>query len=133
MADFVVIENHAEQIKSDIEKALMRAAEIIGGKCEKYAKQNLRRNGSIQTSRLFNSITHDTKKEGGDIVATIGTNVEYSPYVELGHHQEPGRYVPALGKRLVADWVAPKPYLRPALEDHILEYQKIINQEMRNG
>lgn len=31
--------------------------------------------------------------------------VEYAPYVEFGHRQTPGRYVPAIGKRLKAGWV----------------------------
>lgn len=31
--------------------------------------------------------------------------VEYASYVEYGHRQEPGRYVPALGKQLKKAWV----------------------------
>lgn len=31
--------------------------------------------------------------------------VEYASYVEYGHRQEPGRFVPAIGKRLKASWV----------------------------
>lgn len=32
-------------------------------------------------------------------------NVEYAPFVEYGHRQKVGRYVPKLGKRLVKPWV----------------------------
>ena len=31
--------------------------------------------------------------------------VEYASYVEFGHRQQPGRYVPALGKQLKQGWV----------------------------
>lgn len=31
--------------------------------------------------------------------------VHYASYVEYGHRQEPGRFVPAIGKRLVNSWV----------------------------
>ena len=31
--------------------------------------------------------------------------VEYASYVEYGHRQQPGRFVPAIGKRLVYSWV----------------------------
>jgi hypothetical protein len=31
--------------------------------------------------------------------------VKYASYVEFGHRQTPGRYVPALGKRLKEGWV----------------------------
>ena len=32
-------------------------------------------------------------------------STEYASYVEFGHRQRPGRYVPALGKSLKAGWV----------------------------
>lgn len=35
----------------------------------------------------------------------IINQVEYASYVEYGHRQTPGRYVPALGKRLKQSWV----------------------------
>lgn len=38
----------------------------------------------------------------------ISNPVEYAPYVEYGHRQEPGRYVPAIGKRLKKGWVPGK-------------------------
>lgn len=41
----------------------------------------------------------------GKYVIEIINNVKYAPYVEYGHRQEPGRYVPALGKRLKSGWV----------------------------
>jgi hypothetical protein len=56
----------------------------------------------------------------------IGSNVAYAPFLELGHMQEPGRYVPAIGKRLKRDWVPPKPFLRPAIENHIDEYKEVL-------
>ena len=34
--------------------------------------------------------------------------VEYASYVEYGHRQTPGRFVPALGKRLKGSWVEGK-------------------------
>ena len=36
------------------------------------------------------------------------SGVYYASYVENGHRQTPGRYVPAIGKRLVASWVEGK-------------------------
>ncbi len=45
------------------------------------------------------------EKQGNTYVATIVNNTEYASYVEFGHRQRPGRYVPALGKRLKANWV----------------------------
>ena len=45
-------------------------------------------------------------KKIGDIFQIEVINpVHYASYVEYGHRQEPGRYVPAIGKRLVNSWV----------------------------
>lgn len=126
MTSVTKIEDHSEEIKREMEKRLKRAATIIGGKCMNYAKKNC----PYKTGNLRRSITHQTTKDGDNIVEEIGTNVEYAPYVELGHHQEPGRYVPAIGKRLVRDWVPPKPYLKPAFEDHQDEYAQILKSEL---
>lgn len=121
-----VIENHAEEIKREMKERLERAVSKVGGTCMNYAKKNC----PVKTGYLRRSITHQTTKDGDNIVEEIGTNVEYAPYVELGHHQEPGRYVPAIGKRLVRDWVPPKPYLKPAFEDHQDEYAQILKSEL---
>lgn len=45
------------------------------------------------------------EKQGNNYVITLANNTEYASYVEYGHRQTPGRYVPALGKRLKAGWV----------------------------
>ncbi len=42
---------------------------------------------------------------GDTYVIEIVNPVEYASYVEYGHRQSPGRYVPALGKRLKRGWV----------------------------
>lgn len=42
----------------------------------------------------------------GDVYQIEVVNpVHYASYVEYGHRQEPGRFVPAIGKRLVNSWV----------------------------
>ena len=45
------------------------------------------------------------EKHGDEYLVTVVNNTEYASYVEYGHRQTPGRYVPALGKRLKASWV----------------------------
>ena len=50
----------------------------------------------------------DIRKSGSNYIAVISNAVPYAIYVEYGHRQTPGRYVPALGKRLVKSWVPGK-------------------------
>lgn len=45
---------------------------------------------------------------GGIYVVEVVNPVEYASYVEFGHRQEPGRYVPAIGKKLTSGWVKGK-------------------------
>lgn len=46
--------------------------------------------------------------KGDSIEIQVVNTVDYAPYVEFGHRQTPGRYVPALGKRLKKPWVTGK-------------------------
>ena len=41
---------------------------------------------------------------------------KYAEYVEYGHRQQPGRYVPKLGKRLVVHWVPGQFYAEKAAD-----------------
>ena len=47
----------------------------------------------------------DVAQNGDTYEILICNNKEYASYVEYGHKQKPGRYVPAIGKRLTANWV----------------------------
>lgn len=117
------VTSHRHTVESDVTKAIHRALEICGGKAETYAKNLC----PVDTGNLRNSITHQRE---GDDTELIGTAVEYAPYVEIGHHQTPGRYVPAIGKRLVASYVPGKPYMAPALENHVSEYKEVFETEL---
>lgn len=45
------------------------------------------------------------EKQGDRYIVTVANNTEYASFVEFGHRQQPGRFVPALGKRLKENWV----------------------------
>lgn len=117
------VTSHRHTVESDVTKAIYRALEICGGKAETYAKKLC----PVDTGNLRNSITHQRE---GDDTELIATAVTYAPYVEIGHHQEPGRYVPAIGKRLVASYVPGKPYMAPALQNHVSEYKEVFETEL---
>nr|DAX27920.1 MAG TPA: type I neck protein [Caudoviricetes sp.] len=44
-------------------------------------------------------------KIGSTYQIELVNNTEYASYVEYGHRQTPGRFVPAIGKRLKESWV----------------------------
>lgn len=123
----VSFESHLDEILQNLDQdKIPRILETIGLVAEGYAKRLC----PVDTGNLRNSITHAS--DMSDQSAIIGTNVEYGKYVELGHRQDPGRYVPALGKALVADHVAPQPFLRPAVEDHKSEYKSLVEAVLKS-
>ena len=122
---FSIAVDNTDKVGEELIEACRRALEICGGKAETYAKMNC----PVRTGTLRNSITHDVADDGKSV--TIGTDVEYGMFVELGHIQEVGRYVPAIGKRLKNEFVKPRPFLRPAVENHLTEYKNIIESELK--
>lgn len=118
----------SEMVKQATAEAIKTALESVGMQARARAVEKITENGSIDTGNLRNSIDYAV---GDDNVLYLGTNVEYAPYVEFGHKQKKGRYVPAIGKRLVADEVPAKPFLRPAIENYINEYKQIIENVLR--
>lgn len=105
IGNVIIREYNAAAIATAIDQAKMKALEEIGLKAEGYAKAAC----PVDTGRLRNSITHQLH---GDYVA-VGTNVEYAPYIEFGHHD-----------------VAARPYLKPAASDHGDEYRDILKKCM---
>lgn len=54
----------------------------------------------------------------------------YAPYVEFGHKQTPGRYVPALGKRLVASSVAGNPFMERIVQNAQPDITAVFGQAL---
>ena len=115
--------SYKSEVLEAVRAAKIQALEVCGGKAEGYCKQGC----PVQTGVLRNSIAHELM---GEDAVKIGTDVYYAPYVEYGHNQEPGRYVPAIGARLVASHVAAKPFMEPGVMGHSAEWASIIQSIM---
>lgn len=135
-------EDNTQEVLDAMEKAIFRALTIIGLKLEKYAKALCPVGTSESTGikgyrggTLRNSITHEVQE---DTVA-VGTNVEYAPYVELGtgpYFKAPPdweQFTAPQGGGVGKGYVHPRPYLRPAVEDHMSEFEDIFKKEFENA
>ena len=137
----VTITDNTDKAKDAAQQAIQRALTRIGGKVERYAKalcpvgteESTGIKGYIGGT-LKNSIMH-TEDE---TTTTVGTNVFYAPYVELGtgpNYTPPPEWMEnnaERGRGIGKGFVHPRPFLRPAMADHLLLYRQIIENELKN-
>ena len=104
--------NSTEALKKGIGRACARI--------QADAKQNC----VVDTGRLRASIVTEVHIEGNTVVGTVGTNVEYAPYVEFGtgrkgdpsveHTTKESWVYNANGRFYTSHGNEPKPFLYPA-------------------
>lgn len=113
----------------------LRALEECGLVAEGYAKKLVK----VDTGNLRNSITHQVVPDENAVY--IGTNVEYGVYQELGTGKYAegggGRPTPWVYQDAQGNWHKtsgnkPAPFIKPAVADHISDYQKIIESELKS-
>lgn len=104
-----ITNNKIDEVLRLVDEAKARVLEQWGLLAEGYAKLEC----PVDTGRLRNSISHGQADEN---TMAVGTNVEYAAYVELGTSR-----------------MAPRPYLAPAIEEHIDEYEAILRAEMQDA
>lgn len=111
------LEDHRDDVNKAIDNALKIAFVEIGLQMEANAVMEVNAAvydtpespNYVRTGRLRSSITHRSE----DRQATVGSNVEYSPYVEFGTSKG-----------------APRPFIRPTIENHLSEYENILATEL---
>lgn len=123
--EFEIKADNTKAILKATDEAIYNALDIIGNKAADYAAAL----APVDTGNLKNSMTSEVSQ--GEKAVYIGTAVEYAPFVEFGHHQQKGRYVPAIEKRLVREFVPGTPFLKPAIENHLDEYKHILETELK--
>ena len=93
---------------------------------------NLRRGwtGGKKTDAEAFAKSLEIEKSGKTYTITVENNVEYAPYVEYGHRQTPGRYVPAIGKRLKEGYVPGKHMLETSEQELKALSPKILQDKL---
>lgn len=110
-------ENRYEKVKGESGKHQSFLSEKGAKYDEQYSKAwdgyiggTLRRGwtGGEDTNAAAFAESLPIYKNGDNYTIVVKNSVEYASYVEFGHRQKPGRYVPAINKRLKASWVPGK-------------------------
>ena len=124
----VTLDSNVDEILKEFEKRKEMSLEAIGLHGQTNAVMHITANGSVDTGKLRDSFKY--KVVDSESAVYIGTDVYYGKFVELGHRQQPGRFVPKIKKRLVRDYVPPKPFLAPAINEHVDEYKELVENYM---
>ncbi len=111
-------ENQYEDVTDDNgNKVTYKKGKNKGKTKQRVVRQGgtLRRGWTSQTEQEAESGNSKNAKEwASSLIVSKNDNiyqveiinpVHYASYVEYGHRQEPGRFVPAIGKKLVNSWV----------------------------
>lgn len=101
----IKITDHSEDVKAELNRKIALALSKVGFRAEDHVKAL----APVDTGRLRGSITHLVD----DRSVTIGTNVEYGKYQELGT------------SRMKA-----QPFLEPGIMNNMDEYKDIIRSEL---
>ena len=101
-------------------RVLTRNGAILERYWNGYVGGNLRRSWQVGS----------VVRRGDAFEIEVFNTAEYASYVEYGHRQRPGRYVPALGKRLKNGWVKGRFMLTVSEEELKVQAPAIIEKRL---
>lgn len=70
------------------------------------------------------------RKEGSTYIRVLVNGVEYASYVEYGHRQEPGRFVPHIGARLKKAWAPGLHFVKKSEQKVQKEAPRILQKKL---
>lgn len=111
MADIEInLTDRSDEAEEIFMRGLEYAGTVIGMKAETYAKLQT----PVDTGRLRNSMNNryvDSEK-----TVYVGTNVEYAPHIEWGHHSYAGKHM-----------------LKNSIAEHLDEYKQDIASALQKA
>lgn len=108
--DVKIIDNSG-QVKEEMQAAVLRALERMGGMAQAFAMDK----APVDTGNLRDHIhTVISDDEKAVYIGTKDDEVPYAGYVELGTYK-----------------MRAQPFLKPAASDHALDYLRILEDELK--
>ena len=113
------------QLKNEVKKSVKNVGETY--------KRNAEARTPVKTGDLRRSWQlKGPFFSGTDITVELRNGKNYASFVENGHRQTPGRYVPTIGKRLKASWVPGQHFLQKATKQTSNQIPQLITPVMDN-
>ena len=103
--------DNSAKAKSASMAGIYKSLDRCGRSARDHAKTNIFQKGIYDTGRLYSTFGYQVNI--GAKVVYVGTPTKYGIFQELGTTR-----------------IAARPYLKPALENNIIEYQSIIASEL---
>ncbi|MGP1411887.1 MAG: HK97 gp10 family phage protein [Peptoanaerobacter stomatis] len=134
--DFKELEEYAKKLKkladTEMENVIKKCLYDLANRMIARVKEET----PVKEGLLRNSWQiGDIHRKGNEYYVEVINPVEYAEFVEYGHIQTPGRYVPAIGKKLIKDFVPGRYMMTISVQDintHKEEYiKKILEKELR--
>jgi len=128
--------DNTDKILKELEQQCKAALEACGNQAVLHAKSNITSSGRVDTGALRNSISHQVQ----DDTCYVGTNQEYAIYNEYGTgiyvengtgRQSPWAFQDKNGEWHMTHGMKPIHFLKNALAEHVDEYKKIIEQQLK--
>ena len=114
-----------EKAQKIIDAEFRKAAKAIGLEFMRSVKI---RTPKGQTGKLHQNWQCAVSKKGNTYIINVFNTVEYASFVESGHRQEVGRYVPAIERRLVRPWVEGKFMMKLTEAEIEKKFQQLFRQ-----
>lgn len=105
-----IASDNTDLVLDALDRQILAGLERIGERARDHAREEV----PYRTGNLHDSIGYSVSSS--DKTVTVGTDVHYASYVELGTWKMPAR-----------------PYLRPAIVNHTAEYRAILENALQNG
>lgn len=113
------------QLKNEVKKSVKNVGETY--------KRNAEARTPVKTGDLRRSWQlKGPFFSGTDISVELRNSKNYASFVENGHRQTPGRYVPEIGKRLKASWVPGQHFLQKATKQTSNQIPQLITPVIDN-
>ena len=128
-ADFEQLRELQERLQKlqsiDLNKFCEEASKELAARVGDYPKETGKEGGTLRRGWTAGKETAPgayakslpVEKSGNYYIIRVINPVEYASYVEFGHRQTPGRFVPAIGKRLKSGWVNGQYFLTLSEDD----------------
>ena len=131
------VKSNREIFEKAAQQAIENAMEQCGLLAEGYAQTELTKKNAVDTGALRNSMTHKVVDSSNEVAMYVGTDSEYGVYVEMGTgkyvkggRQDPWAFQDAKGNWHMTSGMKARPYVKPAIADHVDVYKKVIKDAL---